>query len=106
MKTKNRDKRLNARATEEEYEFILLTAQLKNYKSISEYIIDSLVYPQNLDNKKSQSMTYEVNKIGVNLNQISRKINQLELTDTEQIFEKISMIEAQLEEILKTYKKI
>lgn len=106
MKTKNRDKRLNARATEEEYEFILLTAQLKNYKSISEYIIDSLVYPQNLDNKKSQNMTYEVNKIGVNLNQISRKINQLELTDTEQIFEKISMIEAQLEEILRTYKKI
>lgn len=106
MKTKNRDKRLNARATQEEYEFILLTAQLKNYKSISEYIIDSLVYPQNLDNKKSQNMTYEVNKIGVNLNQISRKINQLELTDTEQIFEKISMIEAQLEEILRTYKKI
>lgn len=29
MKTKNRDKRINARATEEEYQFILLTAELK-----------------------------------------------------------------------------
>lgn len=106
MKTKNRDKRINARATEEEYQFILLTAELKNYKSISEYVIDSLVYPQNLDNKKSQSMTYEVNKIGINLNQIVRKINQFELTNQDEILEKISLIESQLEEVLRTHKKI
>lgn len=51
-------------------------------------------------------MTYEVNKIGVNLNQIVRKINQFELTNQDEILEKISLIESQLEEILRTYKKI
>ena len=81
----NRTKRINARATEEEYQIILNSCELMKYKSLSEFVTDSLVYYSNFDGKKlqttlekkDQSMTYEVNKIGVNLNQIARKIHQL-----------------------------
>ncbi|MEW9900912.1 plasmid mobilization relaxosome protein MobC [Chitinivorax sp. PXF-14] len=106
MKKETKDETIIIRCTRKEKEFIKLTATLKEFKSISDYLLASTIYPQSLDKKKAQSMLYEVNKIGVNLNQISRKINQFELTDPLEIIQYLELINSQLEEVVRVYKEL
>ena len=106
MTKENKTEIIILRATKNEKEYIKLTASLKDFKSISDYVISSLIYPQRLDRKKAQSMLYEVNKIGINLNQISRKINQFELTNELEILQYLELINSQLEELISVYKEL
>lgn len=82
----NRVKRLEMRFTEEEYTELIVNS--KNYKSISEYIRvrtfkkgSSLLNPIELI-RALDEVCLEMNRIGNNINQIAKYINQTkEITD-------------------------
>jgi len=105
MKTKTKKTNIILRITEEEKEFIKLTATIKNFTSVSDYIRSSLIYPQRLDKKLSQDLIYEINKIGVNLNQVSRRNNKNNEVNIE-TRNGINNIYFQLEELVKIYKEL
>jgi len=74
---KNRNKEIKVRLTEEEYEQLL---QRKTKPRLAEWIRETC-----LDQKPKKQVStidplllYELNKIGVNLNQITKKINSSE----------------------------
>ncbi|WP_304349391.1 hypothetical protein [Comamonas testosteroni] len=107
MKTQTKTEVIPIRCTPQEKEFIRLTATLKEFNSVSDYILSSTIYPQNLDKKKSQSLVYEFNKIGVNFNQLTKKINQSdELTkhDKIELLQYFNYFYAQFEELLKVHR--
>lgn len=109
MQKENKTEIINLRVSKSEKEFIKLTATLKEFKSISDYITCSLIYPQSLDKKRSQSMLYEINKIGVNFNQLTKKINQSdELTknDKVELIQYFNYFYDQFEEIVKIFKEL
>jgi hypothetical protein len=78
-----REKRITVRLTEEEYEMLSKLAEERNL-SVSE-LVRKLVFERRLPKptpKKAmlkipecRKLAYELNKIGVNLNQIARRVN-------------------------------
>ena len=103
MKKDNKTENILIRCTPQEKEFIKLAATLKEL-NVSEYLINSSIKPLDLDKKKSQGFLYEINKIGVNLNQLVRKINQFEITDEISILQYVELISSQLDEAIEVYK--
>lgn len=108
MQKETKTEIINIRVSKQEKEFIKLTSTLKEFKSISDYITCSLIYPQALDRKKSQSMLYEFNKVGVNINQLTRKINQsddLTKNDKAELLQYFELFHSQFEQIIEIYKE-
>jgi hypothetical protein len=88
MKTRTRKtKILQVRLSEQEEKFIELKMAEHGYKKKSEYILNSVISPIEHDKKRQQSMLYEVNKIGVNLNQVVRKMHASNFVSTELLTE-------------------
>jgi predicted RNA-binding protein with PIN domain len=105
MNTKTKKTNLIFRLTEEEKQFIEMTATLKNFHSVSDYIRCSLIYPQQLDRKISQDLIYEINKIGVNLNQMTRRVNKKKSIDND-FLQEIALFNSQLEQVINLYKEL
>jgi len=76
-------KLLQIRVDEQEDQFIGLKMAEHGYKNKSEYIRNSIISPIRHDKKRQLQMLYEINKIGVNLNQAMRKMHASGYIDTE-----------------------
>jgi hypothetical protein len=104
-----RTKTLNIRFSEVELDYIKLSAKEKSFDNLSDFIRTSSIQPidlsKNINKKKCKLMTYEINKIGVNLHQITRQVNFSKTLDKE-ILQAIKFIQSQLDEVLTTFKKI
>lgn len=96
---------ITLRVTPNEKEFIKQKADMKDFKSVADFILSSLIYPEKIDKKKMGSMLYEVNKIGVNLNQVVRHINSERHIDI-QILNQLKETNLLLEMVLNTYRSL
>lgn len=80
-----RDKTIILRLTNEEYNYIKLKMNEKDFENLSDYMRTSAITPIKINKNKNLSMLYEVNKIGVNLNQVIRKMHKLNFINQELI---------------------
>ena len=99
----NKTNLLQIRLDDLEKEFIRQRAQSHNYKKISEFVRDAIINPHQLPKKNLIDLCYQVNKIGVNLNQISRAANKQELSSSQLVHE-VHLIRLALEEVLRVRK--
>ena len=76
-------KLLQVRLTEYEDQFIEKKMLEHGYKNKSEYILNSVISPIKHDKRRQLQMVYEVNKIGVNLNQAMRRMHANGHIDTD-----------------------
>ncbi|MBU9542860.1 plasmid mobilization protein [Burkholderia multivorans] len=98
-------KQINLRLSDLQLQFIDKRAELNNYTNRSEFILDSLIYPQRLDKKRMKDMIYEVNKIGTNLMQITRYVNTHKQLD-QSVLDCLNELKRQNDEILLRYKSL
>ena len=72
-----RDKQLNIRVTEYEYQLILERMKQSGSASLREFVVDSATngFLINVDYSDIKELAYEINRIGNNINQIAHKIN-------------------------------
>ena len=72
-----RDKQLNIRVTEYEYQLILERMKQSGSASLREFVVDSATngFLINVDYSDIKDLAYEINRIGNNINQIAHKIN-------------------------------
>lgn len=72
-----RNRNIHVMATDYEYSLIEERMEVSGKKSMREYIIDMAVngYVINVDYSDLKELTYEINRIGNNINQIAHKIN-------------------------------
>lgn len=97
------------RVTPNEKAFIKAKADLKDFKNVSDFILSSLIYPEVFDKKRMVGMLYEVNKIGVNLNQITYKVNknkEIDLKTYQLLIDELKEIDTKLEMTINTFKSI
>lgn len=93
------------RLTEQELKFIELKMLEHGYKNKSQYVLSSVISPITHNKKRQEKMLYEVNKIGVNLNQVIRKMHASGFVSTE-LEAEIGSVFTQLNEVLEVYKKL
>lgn len=96
-KNRRRDLQVNFRVTLAEKQMIKDRIRKSGCPETGEYLrrmaIDGYIF--HLDNSDLKQLIYEVNKIGVNINQIAHKINkenEVYQTDMDEIKEKMDMI--------------
>lgn len=100
-----RNKTIQIRVTEDEAEFIKLKMGEFGYTNCSDYIRTSLICPLNRNRKKMQSMLYEVNKIGVNLNQAIHLMHRKGVTD-KALLHSIEVTNKLLLELIRVYQSL
>ena len=93
---------IQLRTTKNEKEFIKQKALVHSYTNISEFILSRTIYPEKFNKKRMLDICYEVNKVGVNLNQLVRLCNKNRTVDL-QILQEIKKTNALLENILREY---
>lgn len=76
-----RDKKITVRLSGFEQEMIMQNYKESNLKSFQEFVIKILSdgYIVSIDTTDLHNYAYEINKIGVNLNQIAHKVNQIDI---------------------------
>lgn len=92
-----RDKQINFRVTEYEYNLIQQKFEESGKKTLREYLMDVGIngYVIKVDYTEIKALAHEINKIGVNINQIAHKVNsenQVYKTDIEEVQEDIDLI--------------
>lgn len=72
-----RDKQMSIRVTEYERQLIQERVEKSGAKSLTEYVLDTALdgYIINVDYSDIKALTYEINKIGTNINQIAHRVN-------------------------------
>lgn len=72
-----RDKQINVRVTEYEYELIQERMKKSGVASMTKFIIDAATngFLINVDYSEIKKLSYELNRIGNNINQIAHHIN-------------------------------
>lgn len=100
-----RERTLQIRVSEEEAQFIKLKMSEFGYTNCSDYIRTSLICPLNRNRKKMQSLLYEVNKIGVNLNQAIHLMHRKGITDKDLLYS-IEVTNKLLLELIKVYQSL
>ena len=75
--TRKRKRQIHIMLTDEEYIKLSMNARELNMRSISEYIRKIALSPVivNVNFSELNSFKLEINKIGINLNQIAKKLN-------------------------------
>jgi Arc/MetJ-type ribon-helix-helix transcriptional regulator len=96
-------KLLQVRLTEQEDKFIEQKMIEHDYKNKSEYVCDSVISPLRHDNKRQQKMLYEINKIGVNLNQAIRKMHASGVINTD-LLASVDACYSALHQLLEEYR--
>lgn len=76
-KNRLRDKQLNIRVTDYEYQLIKERMEKSGSCSFREFIVEAATkgYIIEVDYSDLKELAYEINKIGTNINQIAHKIN-------------------------------
>lgn len=92
-----RNKQINFRVTEYEYNLIQQRLKESEKKTLREYLLDVGIngYVIKVDYKEIKELAHEINKIGVNINQIAHKVNsgnQVYKADIEEVQEDIDLI--------------
>lgn len=98
-------KLLQVRLSEQEHQFIKLKMAEHGYKTVSEYVLNSIISPIKHDKKRQEKMLYEVNKIGVNLNQVVRKMHASNFFFVGLVTE-IKATFCKLDEVVEEFKKL
>ena len=101
----NKTKRLQVRLTEEEIKTIKERMADFEYSNLSEFIRDGALKPSRKNKRNMASMIYEVNKIGVNLNQAIHKLHLQQIDHTELLIA-INQANHLLSNILVVYSKL
>lgn len=72
-----RDKRLNIRVSDYERDFILKNMQLNGFKNVTDYFIECIAKHETtvVDTRPLLAVKNEINKIGVNVNQVAKIAN-------------------------------
>lgn len=80
MAERFRDEQISFRVTSFDRDIIMQNYKESGLNSFREFAVKVLTdgYIVNVDSSELHSYTYEINKIGVNINQIAHKINMLE----------------------------
>lgn len=99
---RERDKKLTVYVTENERTIIHKNVRIAGCKSFEEYALLMLSrgYLINVDTDGLDKLTYEVNKIGVNINQIAHKVNAADYATKERVEEAINSLK-RIEEFIK-----
>jgi hypothetical protein len=105
MKENIKNKLIQIRATEQQIAYIKLKMAENNYTNRSEYILDSAISPIKHNKKRSLQMIFEVNRIGVNLNQIVHKMHKENKFDESLLIE-IENIKSSLLSVIETFKGV
>jgi hypothetical protein len=98
-------RRLQVRLTDDEFEKIKQIMADYEYSNLSEFIRDGALKPSRKNKKVMGSMIYEVNKIGVNLNQAIHKLHLQEI-DHAELLKVINQTNHLLSNILCVYSKL
>ena len=101
----NKTKRLQVRPTEEEINTIKGRMADFEYSNLSEFIRDGALKPSRKNKRNMVSMIYEVNKIGVNLNQAIHKLHLQQIDHSEMLIA-INQANHLLSNILVVYSKL
>ena len=102
-----RNRKIIFRLTNKEFKTIEERMQIYGIKKISNYL-RIMIFPKEYKNKirlsKEDKLLFEINKIGVNINQIAKRINANNLTElrTEELKYLIS-VDASLRSLLKLF---
>lgn len=75
---RERNKDIHVRASDKEYAQIKKVYERSGHTNLNDFCIDMLQhgFVINVDTSDLMSLIYEVNKIGVNINQIAHKVNE------------------------------
>lgn len=92
-----RSRNIHIMATDFEYEQIINKMKASGKTSLREFLIDAAIngYLIKVDYSDMRNLAYEINKIGVNINQIAHKVNSKDAvskTDMDEIKDKIDII--------------
>lgn len=92
-----RDKQLNIRVTQYEYELIKERMKKSGSASLREFVVDAATngFLINVDYSDIKALSYEINRIGNNVNQIAHRINSegvIYKTEIEEVQENVDMI--------------
>lgn len=106
MKSRKRNVNLNFWVTPEEKEIIEKKTMLSKRKNMSDYIREAVICERILvydyDELALRDMTNEINKIGVNINQVAARVNS-----TENVYqEDIDYLKKEVEKIWQLQKSI
>ena len=93
----NKNIRKTIRFNEQEYAYIL--KQLEEHQLSFATVARSAILNQEIVSKLEIEMVYQVNKIGINLNQISYHVNTKKCVDM-QVLQRLVNIERTLKELL------
>lgn len=96
--------KLQIRVSDEEEQLIRLQMGEYGYRNLSDYIRTSLISPARRNKVKLQPLLYEVNKIGVNLNQAIYLMHRKGITDKD-LLASIDMTNSLLLELIKVYQR-
>lgn len=100
----NKTDLIRVRVTPTEKQYIRAKVEETGFNTISEYMLASSIKPFNLHKKKMNGMVYELNKIGINLNQAMKYYN-LGRIDGNRLTNSIETIERELKDLLEIYKE-
>lgn len=92
-----RDKQLNIRVTDYEYQLIQERMKQSGSATLREFVVDAATngFLINVDYSDIKALAYEINRIGNNINQIAHRINSegiIYKTEIEEVQENVDMI--------------
>lgn len=97
MEYRLRDKQLNIRVTEYEYQLICDRMKKSGTATLREFLVEAATngFLINVDYSDIKELSYEINKIGTNINQIAHKINSEGVVykkEIEEVQDKVDLI--------------
>lgn len=92
-----RDRDIHIMVTDYEYEIIRQRMKASGKRTLREYLVDMAIngYLIKVDYSELQNLTYEVNKIGTNINQVAHKANSnnnVSQVDIDELKDKLDLI--------------
>ena len=92
-----RDRQLNIRISEHEYQQIMRQFENSGKGTLREYIVEAAIngYVIHVDYSEMKNLAYEINRIGNNINQIAHKVNstnQMLKADMDELQEDVDLI--------------
>jgi len=99
-----RKSKLQIRVSDDEEQLIRLKMSEYGFRNLSDFIRTSIISPSDRNKVQLQPLLYEVNKIGVNLNQAIYLMHRKGITDKD-LLESIDMTNSLLLELIKVYKR-
>lgn len=108
MQNRTRNRQLNLKFTDEEFEYIAEKKKLAQAQNYTDFILKVAAHSQIfiVDTKPLLEISGQINKIGININQIAKAVNtthNIYKNDIEDIREKICSAEKIIKSVLDTF---